>query len=387
MKPATLYAYVSRGLIERHPSADGRTSLYDVADLARLERRSARRGGSPSEIVVASELTLVDGNAGRLFYRGLDPIDASRTRRFEEIAGWLWTGNFDGTGMWRTDPRSRRAAERAALALPKKAAAIDRLFVAASAIEALRRRTSPNDAATDLMSSLVECLPGPSVSSGDRFAVRMWHKLTSQPPSDDLVSVLDAALSLTADHGLTYSALLARIVAASGGDVASSVVGAMAAGVASIRSSYFEDLERAFAVALEHGAARAAANLRPDAARAASSDEPYPFGDPRGRALLEMLDAVAPEQALIARRLIDEIGGKPTAVYAQAALSWTCGMRLGSGEVISLLSRVVGWIAHAFEEQRRPTPFRPRLAYTGPAPRASTPIRMLDAVVGYLSRE
>src|SRR5205823_7211064 len=122
-KPATLYAYVSRGLIAPHRSADGRTSLYDPADLARLERRPRRRG-SPTEVVVASELTLVDGENGRLYYRGLDPVDACRTRRFEEIAGWLWTGNFDGTGVWTS---------RTLPPLPKNASSIERLQLTAAA--------------------------------------------------------------------------------------------------------------------------------------------------------------------------------------------------------------------------------------------------------------
>ncbi len=80
------------------------------------------------------------------------------------------------------------------------------------------------------------------------------------------------------------------------------------------------------------------------------------------------------------------VGAAPSAAVAQTALAWSCGMRPGSGEVISLLSRVAGWIAHVLEEYRRPTPFRPRLAYTGPAPRA-TPVKALDAVQGYLARE
>jgi citrate synthase len=117
---------------------------------------------------------------------------------------------------------------------------------------------------------------------------------------------------------------------------------------------------------------------------------PYPAGDPRARVLLEMLEEHDADTGGVARFLAEELrrrgGGPPTVTFAQAAVSWVCGMRPGSGEAIALVSRAAGWIAHALEEQRRPTPYRPRLAYTGPAPRA-TPRRPLDAVVDYLSRE
>jgi citrate synthase len=350
VKPATLYAYVSRGLIERRTAPDGRTSLYDAADLARLERRSAKRHGSPADVVVASELTFVDTEAARISYRGLDPIDASRTRRFEEIAGWLWNGNFDGTGVWR----SRRLP-----ALPAAMPMLDRLQLTAAQLATSTQPSSTIGAATQLMSCLVDALPG--ASSGGSFAERLWTKLGASRGDP---KVLDVALSLTADHGLTYSSLIARVAAAGGADVASCVTAAMSAGRASVASSRFREIE----TALANGT-----TIEPDTS-------PYPHGDPRGAAMLALLEV---GEAATVRSLA---GDAPSAVVAQAAIAWASGMKPGSSEVISLISRVAGWIAHALEEYRRPTPFRPRLAYTGPAPR-STPIRMLDAVQGYLARE
>ena len=40
IKVATLYAYVSRGLLVSHPAPDGRRSLFDVEDVERLVRRT-----------------------------------------------------------------------------------------------------------------------------------------------------------------------------------------------------------------------------------------------------------------------------------------------------------------------------------------------------------
>src|SRR4029453_6055879 len=47
VKPATLYAYVSRGLLGRERAPDGRTSTFDPAELDRLARPGRPRRGRP----------------------------------------------------------------------------------------------------------------------------------------------------------------------------------------------------------------------------------------------------------------------------------------------------------------------------------------------------
>src|SRR3984957_3378450 len=54
VKPATLYAYVSRGVLRRDRAADGRGSLFDAEEVKRLARRGRPRrpagvGGTPGE--------------------------------------------------------------------------------------------------------------------------------------------------------------------------------------------------------------------------------------------------------------------------------------------------------------------------------------------------
>ena len=94
VKPATLYAYVSRGLLGRERASDGRTSTFDPAEIDRLARPGrARRGRRPAtDLVVPSALTAID--QGRPWYRGVAVTDLAATRTFEEVAEWLWTGRF-----------------------------------------------------------------------------------------------------------------------------------------------------------------------------------------------------------------------------------------------------------------------------------------------------
>ena len=83
VQKATLYAYVSRGLIERRVAVDGRTSLYAVDDVEALAgrgpppARSSRARRSTSRSSPASP-TLDEAGVR---YLGHDVADLARTSR------------------------------------------------------------------------------------------------------------------------------------------------------------------------------------------------------------------------------------------------------------------------------------------------------------------
>ncbi|MFM8533486.1 MAG: citrate synthase, partial [Acidimicrobiia bacterium] len=94
---ATLYAYVSRGLLRSEGSSGQRERRYRADDVSRLKRRrdvgrkassiaaNALDFGTP---VLESELTLIQD--GRLFYRGHDAAQLARRASLEEVAQLLW---------------------------------------------------------------------------------------------------------------------------------------------------------------------------------------------------------------------------------------------------------------------------------------------------------
>jgi len=85
IKPATLYAYVSRGVLGRSKSADGRGCLFDPADVERLARRGRpRRTAGVADITVKSAITEI--TADNLRYRGLDATRLAVGHTFEEVA-------------------------------------------------------------------------------------------------------------------------------------------------------------------------------------------------------------------------------------------------------------------------------------------------------------
>src|SRR6201985_3405113 len=97
VSPATLYAYVSRGLLRSEGTTGQRERRYRVDDVSRLKRR--RDIGRKAEAIAAnaldfgtpvleSSLTLIEN--GRLYYRGHDAARLARSASLEQVAHLLW---------------------------------------------------------------------------------------------------------------------------------------------------------------------------------------------------------------------------------------------------------------------------------------------------------
>ena len=398
VKPATLYAYVSRGLLGRERAADGRTSTFDPAELDRLARPGRpRRGRRPAaELVVPSALTAID--RGLPWYRGLAVTDLAATRGFEEVAEWLWTGRFPGrVPAWQAGGPALDAGRRAQAALPAAALPLERIRVIAAALAAgdeLRLELHPaavTAAGRALIAGLVDCLPrlappprgrparsGPPPPGATSIAARLLAALSPVEPTagPGLVGVVDAALVLLADHELAASTVAARVAASVRADpyaVASAGLAAVSGTLHGGASLGIEDLLREI-----DQPARAASvvgtRLRRGERLRGFGHRLYPAGDPRARALLDRLRAAAagsPRLAVV-EALLETTTGRglpdPNVDLALAALAHVTAMTRGAGEAIFAIARTAGWIAHALEEYDRNTPIRPRAIYTGPAP-------------------
>jgi citrate synthase len=399
VKPATLYAYVSRGLLGRERSAHGRTSTFDPDEVDRLARPGrARRGRRPSaELVVSSALTAIDH--GLPWYRGLAVPELARTRGFEEVAEWLWTGRFpDPAPTWQASQPALDAGRRAQAALPPAALPLERIQVIAAALAAgdeLRLELHPaavTAAGRSLIAGLVDCLPrlaprspGPGQgrrgrrASGpalDPIAVRLWGGLSPLEPEAGLVGAVDAALVLLADHELAASTVAARVAASVRADpyaVASAglavVSGTLHGGASLGIEDLLDEIDRA-----DQAATVVGTRLRRGERLRGFGHRLYPDGDPRAAALLARLRAAAggSPRMQVVESLLDAAARRglpdPNVDLALAALAHVAGMTRGAAEAIFATARTAGWIAHALEEYERNTPIRPRALYTGPTP-------------------
>jgi citrate synthase len=385
VKPATLYAYVSRGLLGRERSPDGRTSTFDPAEIDRLARPGrARRGRRPSaEPVVPSALTAIV--RGLPWYRGLPVPELAGARSFEEVAEWLWTARFpDPVPTWQASQPALDAGRQAQAALPPTALPLERIRVIAAALPAgdeLRLELRPpavTAAGRSLIAGLVDCLPrrAPQPSSVSPIAARLWMGLSPLDPEPELVGVVDAALVLLADHELAASTVAARVAASVRADpyaVASAglavVSGTLHGGASLGIEALLDEIDRP-----DQAASVVGARLRRGERLRGFGHRLYPDGDPRAATLLTRLRATAggsPRMEVVDSLLqaARQRGlPEPNVDLALAALAHLTGMTHGAGEAIFATARTAGWIAHALEEYDRNIPIRPRAVYTGPPP-------------------
>ncbi|HEX7083524.1 MAG TPA: citrate synthase family protein [Gaiellaceae bacterium] len=362
---ATLYAYVSRGLVASEPGDDParRARRYPRASLDRLkaqraERRDpasgALRWGAP---VLESALTLI--RDGRLFYRGRDACELSRTATLEEVAALLWTG--DAAGAAELFPP---AAERPEDAGPFADRLVARLVEerAASPLSLDGAGPAALRAAGRTVSGLFDAL---GATGGGDLAERLARGWRSQH-----VDELRAALVLCADHELNASAFTARCVASTDAPIGNALLAALCAlegrrhgGASRAAEDLLDDAERRGA---EQACRRAVART---GWLPAFGHPLYPDGDPRAREILDRLHL--PESDYVARVVAfgRELGSFPSLDFALAALSHCAAWPADAPFAVFALGRSVGWVAHAFEAAETGALIRPRARYVGVAPR------------------
>jgi citrate synthase len=421
VKQATLYAYVSRGMLARRRGEDGRSSLFEAGEVARLtergQRGEPRRAAGTGDFVIESELTEVAD--GRISYRGLEVTKLALWRPFEEVAAWLWTGGLSNDGPWEATPQAVAAGTRAQAALPEGTLPLERLRVivpAMAATDPLRLHLDPPAviaAGRTIIAGMIDCLPDPGslaqhgaprLAEGG-IAGRFWYKICPRRPDPGLLGALRAAMALLADHELAASTFAARMAAS----VRADPYAVVATGLGALGGALHANPRHAVA----HGGASLAAETMLAAARepadavrvvgdllrrgeripglgdfhpghhghhghhghdGAPGTDLAHRADPRAKALLDLTRKAAPRSAryAVADAVLAETGRRalpqPNIDFALATLVSVAGMIPGAGEAIFAVARTAGWIAHALEEYARNAPLRPRTVYTGPHP-------------------
>ena len=385
IKPASLYSYVSRGVLTPRRGSDGRASLFDAAEIEDLARRGKpRRGAGGAELVIESELTEIADD--RLRFRGHDAIALATSRSFEEVASLLWTGSFDdpsAKGPWRATGEAIAAGTAAQAALPPDTYPLERLQVIVPAVAATDRlrlhldRPAVIAAASSLIAAMADCLPaaGPdaAVADDDSIAGRLATKLCQRRPSAGLVAALRAALVLAADHELAASTLAARVAASVRADpyaVVGTGLGTMSGALHGGASLGAEVLLASASGPAD--APRVVGELLRRGERIPGLGHfVYQTGDPRAMLLLDLIRAAAPDSGrlAVAEAVLAEAGRRalpaPNIELALAVLASVAGMVPGAGEAVFAVARTAGWLAHALEEYARATPIRPRGVYIG----------------------
>ncbi len=380
ISPATLYAYVSRGLIRSEPSPDSRSHRYRAEDIRGLKER---RVPSPEPRGLRSfdaDLPVMDSAICTItedgpIYRGVNCVDLAEKDTLEHAATLLW--DVTGVDPFASDNCPLVSDEMQAIAeAARRAAPIDRaiavLALAASAdprafTRAVDGRAMVGARILRLLVATMLNAP-PSAEPLHLQIARVW--VSDDKHAADLIR---RALVLLADHELNASTFTARCAASTGLNLYDAVIAGLAAlkgpkhGGASVLAS------RLVKTLVDNDVApvireRVALGER----FAGFGHGVYKRGDPRAQSLLDALArAGAPRKFTreIPERIAEATGEFVNIDYALAVLVQVLRLPAGSELALFAMSRSVGWIAHASEQLQHGKLIRPRARYVGPAPR------------------
>ncbi|PKN59315.1 MAG: citrate synthase [Deltaproteobacteria bacterium HGW-Deltaproteobacteria-14] len=393
VKRATLYAYVSRGLLKALPT-EGRASRYLRAEVERLRTRSAGRSGQTAaasgalrfrEPAMDTAITAITPRGP--VYRGQAALDlAAGGVAFEPTAELLWRGVAEADDeLWRGAPPLLDLGIES-LWLPNGATPTDAIRLTLSLVDGKRPPAGPRAEALEradarriirLLASAAGTARDPAAAQAALAAPSVAAALAVSfgvIPSDRVVGALDQALVLAADHELTVSTFTARIVASTGAELTACLVAAAAAlsgprhgGMCSRVEGLLEEATSLSApadvLARRHARGEVVAGF---------GHPLYPDGDPRGPALLALARAVddGADPATVAALAVAEgmaRGGQPAPSldFGLVALACALGLPRGAAQAIFAVARVAGWVAHVLEQRSQGDLLRPTARYIG----------------------
>ena len=373
VRPATLYAYVSRGLI-RSVQGAGRTRLYDASDIRFLRNRRAGEGAEEREGqsrnaaakgVLETKLTLLtdDGH----YYRGQSALELAKAGTLESVATLLWDCETDpfaqpAPNVVEMLNSHQRPVERAIVALccwPEQDSAAYTLSQ-----ELLKQK----GASLIRLAASALLMQAPSTDPMHRQIAQAWGV-----QNEEAVDLIRATLVLCADHELNTSAYAVRCAASTRAPLHAALVSGLGAFMGPRHGT---NAERVLSW-LKH--IHVADDIESVLQERCMNGEYLPglghsvYGgpDPRGAFLLNKLMQSGLNHPLV--ELIPlllersgELFGKHMNVdFPLALLAQILGLPKNSAGILFCISRISGWIAQALEQYQMQEQIRPRAAYIG----------------------
>ena len=350
------------------------------------------------EGVLAGEtsIALVDGDNGRLLYRGYPIGQLVRHGSYAMVAELLWTGE------WLPDAHLGTTALPQAVvdvlrALPPTANAMDALRTGVSVwgasqslgwpptVEQARTMTTAAPSALAAFARLRDGKepidPDPELGVPEGFL----YQLTGERPSAAAARAMDAYFIVAAEHSFNASTFTARVITSTQSDMASAVGGAIGAlkgplhgGAPSEVVSQLHEIgsvdraEQWIDETLDRGDRLMGFGHRV-----------YRAYDPRAAALREVAEgmagsadwlklAVAVEDVAL-RKLKERHPDRPlftNVEFYTAAVMQGIGLPPNLYPAIFALARHAGWTAHVLEQAAGNRLIRPDVRYIGPAERS-----------------
>ncbi|WP_418282449.1 citrate synthase [Halorubrum sp. DTA98] len=373
--------------------------------------------GLEGVLVAESGLSHVDGEVGKLVYRGYDIDDLAHEATYEEVLYLLWNGELPtrteldaftaeldaehdvhddvletvtqladagerpmaalrtATSMLSAyDPETDADAEDREAALNKGRRITAKMPTVLAAFERARQGNAPVD-------------PDPDLSHAANFL----YMLTGTEPDAVSEETFDMALTLHADHGLNASTFAAMVIGSTMADVYSGVVGGIGALSGPLHGGANQDVMEVLHEVDD--SAKDPVQWITDARDAGRripgfGHRVYKVKDPRAHILEEKLRdlsesaddtkwleyTTAIEEYLSEDEGLAEKGIAPNVDFFSGSVYDHLGIPMDLYTPIFAVSRAGGWIAHMLEYQEDNRLIRPRARYTGATDAEFVPI-------------
>ncbi|HEY5757325.1 MAG TPA: citrate/2-methylcitrate synthase [Steroidobacter sp.] len=366
--------------------------------------------GLEGVVADTTSVSLVDGDAGRLYYRGYAIEELVRKRfaevmhlvvfgtlpdadRLQEVEDYLWVAgrlppdlaaSLRQLARHGEHPMATLQAITALLALEPPALGLGRSQQEEEALIVAARIP----AAIATIYAALQDHPEHSYPTSRRYGERYLQLLHGRQPSPLEVSAFESAQILQLDHGFNASTFTARVVTSTLAPATSALAAAMGALYGPLHGAADQQaLEMALEVGEPERAREFVAHCLASGRKVMGmGHREYRVVDPRSRMIRALAQQVThrPEHV----KLLDVLSAVDEAFIEQtrekrrtlrANLEFYKGvvyLALGIPKEFFTASfaaaRAFGWIAHVMEQRQDNRIIRPSAHYVGPAPRAMT---------------
>jgi citrate synthase len=360
--------------------------------------------GLEGVVVTESGLSDIDGDAGRLIYRGYAIEELARRASYEETLYLLWHGELrdsEQLSAFREEMAAARELSDGVVEIIRNLADADEEPMAAlrTITSALAAYDPDADAdvsdaeANDRKSRRITAKMPTALAAFNRLregnepvapredldhAENFLYMLNGEVPDDVLAETFDMALVLHADHGLNASTFSAMVTASTLADLHSAVTSAIGTLSGSLHGGANANVMKMLKEvddsemdpvdwvkdALERGDRVAGFGHRV-----------YNVKDPRAKILGEESEALGEAagdtkwyemSVAIEEYIKEEKGLAPNVDFYSATTYYQMEIPIDLYTPIFAVSRVGGWLAHVLEQWEDNRLIRPRAQYTGP---------------------
>ncbi|PSP69148.1 citrate synthase [Halobacteriales archaeon QH_8_67_27] len=359
--------------------------------------------GLEGVLVAESELSEIDGDEGRLIYRGYGIEDLAKHASYEEVIYLLWYGELpdaEELDSFTDSMVAERSVDEDILDTVGQLAATDENPMAAlrTAVSMLSAfDPDADEPATDedatlrkgrritakiptILAAFARMRDGddPVAPREDlSHAANFLYMLNDEEPDDVLAETFDTALVLHADHGLNASTFSAMVTASTLSDLHSAVTSAIGTLKGPLHGGANQDVMQMLKEAddSDRDPIGWVENALEEGRRVSGfGHRVYTVKDPRAEILGERSQELGEAAGTskwyeystkIEEYMLEEKGLAPNVDFYSASTYYQMGIPIDIYTPIFAMSRSAGWIAHAAEYVEDNRLIRPRARYTG----------------------